>query len=521
MRTSSILSRRRAASAPRARRPSSRVLLACLLAASCGLGGCGGLTRSEYRRPALDVPAQWNAGQDAAAAAPVTGSSFAASEPWWRRFDDPQLDALIERALRSNNNLAAAAMRLYSAQLQSRLTDTNLTPDVTVSGSGSAARNLTRGGSTLKSYTTTTNVSYELDFWGHLARQRDAAAFEAQATEYDRRAAALTLVGQTATAYWQIAALKRIAATTQESIDTAERTLKFVHIQHVAGEASDYEESQARSTLKTLEGELSQIVAQLEAQRNALAIIFDQSPEHREPELDSLPIRAMPAMPAVVPADMLAHRPDLQAAETRLRETLAQADAQRLAFYPSFSLFASVGTGGTSTTLADILRNPLGTLGATLSLPFIQWNTAELTIKSSKATFDTAVINFRQTFYQALSDTRSAWVASVQSEREVRSLKEAVEAARRAESLAEIRYRSGDTSLTDWLNLQQTRQQADVQLEQAVYSQYVNALTLFLALGGDPASQALGVAGAAAPVQGASRGGAGADGMRLAGKARE
>lgn len=458
---------------------------AALLA--CALAGCGDLTRSHYTRPALDVPAQWQGGQP-----PVTGSGFADGEPWWRRFGDPQLDALIDRALRTNNDLAAAAMRLYSAQLQSRLTDTNLTPDVTVSGSGGVERNLTRGGPSAKSFTTTTSVSYELDFWGHLARQRDASAFEAVATEYDRRAAALTLVGQTATAYWQIAALNRIAATTQESIDTAQRTLRFVHIQHVAGEASDYEESQARSTLHTLEGEMTQIVAQLEAERNALAILFDQSPDHREPELDSLPIRPMPAMPAVVPAGMLSHRPDLQAAEARLRETLATADAQRLAFYPTFSLFGSVGTGSTSTTLADILRNPLGTIGATLSLPFIQWNTAELTIKSSKASFDTAVINFRQTFYQALSDTRSAWAATQQSERQVRALKDAVDAARRAEQLAEIRYRSGDTSLTDWLNLQQTRQQADVQLEQAVYSQYVNALTLYLALGGDPAAQAVG-----------------------------
>jgi NodT family efflux transporter outer membrane factor (OMF) lipoprotein len=460
----------------------SRLLASAVVAGSL-LSGCGGMMKSDYVRPALDVPARW-----ARTPIPVTGAAVADNEAWWRRFDDPRLDALIDRALRTNNDLAAAAMRLYGAQLQSTLTNTNLTPDIAVSGGGSWARNLARGGGTVKSATTTTSINYEIDLWGHLARQRDAARFEAVATEYDRRSAALTLVAQTATTYWQIAALNSIAATTRESIDSAKRTMRFVHVQHLAGEASDYEESQALSTLKTLEGELTQITAQLEAERNALAIIFNQSPDHREPERDALPIRPMPTMPAVVPADMLSHRPDLQAAEMRLRETLAQADVQRLSFYPTFSLFGSVDSGNTS--LINILRNPIGTLGATLSLPFIQWNTADLTIKSSRATFETAVINFRQTFYQALADTRSAWAACQQSDLAVKIGQEAVAAARRAESLAEIRYRAGSTTLTDWLNLQQTRQQADVQLEEAVYTQYTNTLTLFLALGGDPWARA-------------------------------
>ena len=83
----------------------------------------------------------------------------------------------------------------------------------------------------------------------------------------------------------------------------------------------------------------------------------------------------------------------------------------------------------------------------------------------------------------------------------MKARRESVAAARRAESLAEIRYRAGNTSLTDWLNLQQSRQQADVQLENAVYTQYVNSLALFLALGGDPAAQAIGVAAGEAQVQ--------------------
>ena len=111
-----------------------------IVAAVLASSGCGSLTKSTYERPALDVPAAWGA-----TPASVTGSEIAEREPWWRTFGDPQLDALIDRALRTNNDLAAAAMRLYSAQLQSQLTNTNLTPSVTTSASRSESRNFKNG----------------------------------------------------------------------------------------------------------------------------------------------------------------------------------------------------------------------------------------------------------------------------------------------------------------------------------------------------------------------------------------
>lgn len=456
--------------------PVSRFTVLAAIAAVL-LGGCGNLTKSTYQRPLLDMPAQWRAPVE------TTGESIAQQQTWWQKFGDPQLDALIDRALRTNNDLAAAAIRLYSARLQSSLTDTNLTPDLTISGSRSNARNLTHGGATQRSSSTTTSIDYEIDLWGRLARLREASRWEAEATEYDRRAAALTLIGTTATLYWQIAALNGAARTIDESVATTQKTLHLVHVQHEAGEASEFEEAQARAALESLNGDMTQIVQQLEADRNALAILFDQAPSHREPELDGLAIRPMPALPSTLPANLLGRRPDLQAAEARLRETLANADATRVSFYPTFSLFGSVGTSGVS--LSDILKNPVGTLGTTLSLPFVEFNTANLTIKSSKATFDLALVNFRQTFYQALSDTESAIAACAQSQKEVTARKRSLDASRSAETLAAVRYRAGNTSLTDWLDLQQSRQNAEIQLEQAVYNQYVNQLTLYLALGGD------------------------------------
>jgi len=163
-----------------------------------------GLTQSTYTRPALEVPEQWRN-------APVTtGTEVALNESWWHSFNDPQLDALIEKALRTNNDLAAATLAVYRARLQSGLVDTNLTPDVSISASGSITQGLTYGGDSRRATSAATAINYELDLWGRLARERDAAAWQADATAYDRRATALALIGTTANLYWRIAHQNRL-----------------------------------------------------------------------------------------------------------------------------------------------------------------------------------------------------------------------------------------------------------------------------------------------------------------------
>lgn len=442
------------------------------------------MTSTAYERAALHVPADWTPALAPATSAPVSWvADGQARQAWWKGFGDPALDALLDRVLQRNISLAAAALTLRRAQLDARLVDTNLTPSVVSGASLSQSRALTTDAASVRTSATSTTASYELDLWGRLARLRDVAAFEAQATAYDRRATALTLVGTTARLYWRIAALNGLVATTRESILTLRETVNLLQVQQVAGTTNGIGEAQARSTLATLEADLTQWMAQREADRNALAILSDQAPSERELELARLPLGAMPPLPQVLPADMLGRRPDLMAAESRLRESLASADAARLAFYPTVSLTAALTTGGTA--LAELLKNPVGALGGALALPFVQWNTARLTSDTARATFDIAVVNFRQAFYQALADAQSAIAASRQSYDEVDRRRAALAATREAEALAEFRFRAGKTGAKEWLDLQQIRQNAALLLEQALYTQYNNEVSLFLALGGD------------------------------------
>lgn len=451
------------------------LLFALLVASILILGGCGGLLpRSQYERPDVTMPRNWqNAG--------TSGASVVNGEKWWQGFRDPTLDALIERALRTNNDLAAAAVKVRRARLSSRLTDTNLTPSVSVGAANNISYDL-KNGSNTKSGGVTGTVSYEVDLWGKLASSRDAARWEAEATETDRQSVALSLIGTTAGNYWQMAYLNERIATAEASIAYAQKCLELAETKYGAGSVSFLDVVQARQTLAGLRADLTKLEQQRTEARNALAILFDQTPENTTPELQRLPGGLLPEVAPGIPASVLSQRPDLRAAEQRLRKYLANIDYTRRSYYPSITLTGNLGTS--SASLTSILQNPYAALGTSLAALFIQWNTMQLNVAISETEYEEAAINFRQTLYSALSDVENALSARGRYGEENRFLEESLKLARRAEELAEVRYRAGSTELKTWLDAQETRRSAENSLAENRLNRLKNCMTLYQALGG-------------------------------------
>ena len=163
------------------------------------LAGCAGLLKTPYRRPELNTPTQW---QHVSAA-----QSTVATSEWWKAFGDPQLDALVEQVLTRNNDLAAAGIQVRRAWLQAGLAADKQNPSLSANASASHSRKLSDEKPLSHSYSASASVSYEVDLWGRLARARDAAEWEAKATEEDRAYTAWALVATTTKLYWQIAYL--------------------------------------------------------------------------------------------------------------------------------------------------------------------------------------------------------------------------------------------------------------------------------------------------------------------------
>ncbi len=456
--------------------PMNKTIPLLVAAVATALAGCSAVVRTPYERPVLVTPAQWNV---VSAEVPAVDDGR-----WWTRFDDAGLDRAIDEALARNNDLAAATIRVRRAQLQAGVAATALAPTFSAGLNSNASRDLDGGGPTARSNSASLGASYVLDLWGRLGSQRDAAVWEARASEEDLASTRLALIGTTAGLYWQLAFLEERIAASEASIAYAERTLALVRTQFAAGAVSGLELSDAEQGVVNQQAAHVQLAQQREETRNAWAILFDAAPDAAVPaHPHALDTREPPAVAAGLPADLLGRRPDLRAAELRLRASLAGVDATRASWYPSISLTA--GIGSSSTSLADVLKNPVGTLGAGLSLPFLNVKQRRLDIAVSQAQYEEAVVNFRQTLYRALADTANALAAREALAARAVLLQQAFEAARTSERLNEVRYRAGAVPLRNWLDAQERRRSAEIALAEMQLARLDAQVTLYQALGGD------------------------------------
>lgn len=449
-----------------------RAFLTALLAATT-LAGCAS---SAFVTPKVELPAAYPHG---AAAAP-DADLVARQGRWWTGFGDPQLNQLVETVLAHNNDLAAAAILVRRAQLQADLAGTELLPQL--SGGADATTSRSDNGST-RSHSASLSASYEVDLWGRLGAQRDAARWEAQATAQDLEATRLTLIGTTIDLYWQLAFLNQRIATAEQSLAYARRTQTLVQAQYRAGQVSGVEIAEAEQSVRSQESTLADLEQQRVETRAALALLLSAPSWSAENEPQVLPASAPPPPPEGQPAELLGRRPDLRAAELRLRSALSSVDATRASFYPTLGLTGSIG--GSSSALSNLLANPVATLGAGVTLPFLNFNQARLNIRVSEADYELAVVNFRQTLLQAFTDVDNALSARTQLAAQGVSLDRSLAAARRAEQLYEVRYRAGAVPLRTWLDAQEARRNAEIAQAQNMLERLSNQVAIYEALGGD------------------------------------
>lgn len=412
----------------------------------------------------------------------MTSATLPAGD-WWRTFEDPRLNALVELSLSTNNDLAAAAIRVRRAQLGADRARTALFPVLDAGASGRFERSLDDSGVRSSSHSISGGISYEADLWGRLSRQRDAAVWEAEATAADRDSARLALIGTTMNLYWQAAFLNQRLASGEQSIAYAQRTLDLVRAQYAAGAVSGLEVAEAENSLARQRAGQTQLQQSLVETLNALAILFDRPPDTRTQVPAMLPSAEPPGVQAGIPAELLARRPDVRAAELRLRGMLASTDAVRTSYYPTLSLTGTLGSA--SAALVHLLQNPVAALGVGITLPFLQWNRMQIDIAVSEAEYEVAVVDFRQTLYTAMAEVENALSNRNHLDTQAGLLQEALDAARVAEGLYEVRYRAGAVPLRSWLDAQETRRAAEIAVTENRLQRYSNQVVLYQALGGD------------------------------------
>ena len=462
--------------------------LAATLMLSGTLVGCAAVVKTPYQQPSVNIPVSFQ--NNKALNQQVHADVYA--DQWWTLFGDMQLNQLVNQVLSTNTDLAVAGINLQQARLQAGLAENQ--QGIRISNAGiSTGHQFSLNGDGDSSRGISINypgLSYEVDLFGKLARQTEVSQWEALATEQDLQSTAQSLIATTANLYWQLGYLNERYQIAQQNLASTQKTYELVRSQYRAGAVSGLDLTAAEQSVQSQRASLSQIEQLRVESRTALAVLMQMPVQQLSiQEPSRLSQIALPVISAGLPADLLSRRPDLQASELRLRKALATKDANKASYYPSISLTGTLSTGvgvGTNTSLTDTLKNPIATLGAGLTLPFLQWNDMKRDLKVNELEYEKSILQYRQTLYQAFADVENALSARSELNKQVALQERNVQLAEKTERLTEVRYRNGAIALKNVLDAQETTRNARLSLVQTKQSQYNAYVTLMQALGGSP-----------------------------------
>lgn len=448
--------------------------------------GCASLA-PEYQRPALPVPAAYGEASAAAAAQPL---DTAALIPWQSYFSDPALRGLISTALDHSRDLRGALLRVEEARALYGIQRSDLFPSIDVQADGSRARvpgdlNLTGQPQVSSQYQVGAGMaSWELDFWGRVRSLNDAALQDYLATEAAARAATLSLIAQVADGYLSLRALDERLDLTRETIESRAESLRIFRRRFEVGAISKLDLTQVETLwqqAKALGTELEQTRA---AQAHALELVVG-APLDLPPHQTRLDDNAvMYALPAGLPSDLLVNRPDIVAAEHRLRAANANIGAARAAFFPTITLTGAFGTASAELDGLFAGGSRAWNFAPSISLPIFDAGRRQADLDLAETRRDLAVANYEQTIQAAFRDVSDALSARRWLADQVDVLRATVTAQSERARLAQLRYDHGASPYLEVLDAKRDLLAAQQQLVQTRRALLSSRVGLYAALGG-------------------------------------
>jgi len=409
---------------------------------------------------------------------------------WWRAFGDDQLEALMDEALVDGPSMAIAHARLLAARAQAGLADANRTPTLSgtlrYSGLQLPESMLGEAGGTLHgSSVVTFDFAWSPDLWGAQRAQWEAAVDEAHAREADGLAAGLALFGELARRYLALAEAFDTRAVAERELTRASTLAGLAQQRVNAGLDSQLQLHNANTAIGIARQQVQAAEQQIKAQRFAIAALLGKGPD-RGLEIEPPKILKMPApvVPAVLPSELLGHRPDVAAARWRAEAASRQIDAAKAAFRPSVNLTALIGAVAPS--LSDLFSSDsLFTLsGPALTLPIFDGGRRRASLSGRHADYDLAVANYNQILVLALQQVADALNAARALDAQLATMAQALDSARAAHTLALKRYEGGIGTQLDVLAAQRPLLELEQQ-HAALHARRLSAaVDLNLALGG-------------------------------------
>jgi outer membrane protein, multidrug efflux system len=447
------------------------------LAAGCAVG-------PDYVKPKVAAP-------DAYRFAEKETAETAATE-WWKQFGDPVLDQLIAEALSNNKNAKIAAANVEQAAGVLTQTRSALFPQLSYSASGTRQRSSERAGIPIperfiqnpqNTYETLAGASWEIDLWGRVRRLTEAARANVFATEQARRGVILSLVSQVASSYLQLRGLDYQLEIAQRSAASYGDTVKLFQLQFQYGVVSQMNVEQARSSYETATAQIPQIETQIVQTENALSILLGRDPG-AIPRGKSIQALSMPQIPAGLPSELLARRPDIAQAEQSLIAANAQIGAAKALYFPTISLTGAFGVQ--SSDLSNLFTGParVWSYAGKLSGPLFTAGGIKGQVAQASAAQKAALLDYESTIQSAFADVENALVVHQKLIEQQASQERLVRSLREYERLATLQYKGGYTPYSTVLQAQQSLFPQELNLAQTRYNVYNSVVNLYKTMGG-------------------------------------
>jgi NodT family efflux transporter outer membrane factor (OMF) lipoprotein len=470
----------------------SITLLASAALTACSVG-------PEYRRPGMALTDSYTNGGVIVGASTIT-------DTWWREFDDPLLDRIVERALSGNLDIARIRARLDQARAAARHAGAALAPSVGLNASASTVHQSTESpigkvGTALGAprdyhdYSIGTQASWELDLFGGLRRSRQAADAEAQAAEIDAGATRLAIAAETADAYFALRGLQARLAVARRQEETQAKLVALIRQRADEGIASDRDLQRATGDLEGVRASIPPLRTSIDAQLNRLDILMGAPAGTYGAELTSAAILLTVPSPSgnLTPADLLRHRPDVVAAERRLAASNARIGAAIAEYYPHVSIGALLGT-------ASVGVSPLFTGGAAQAagIAGLRWRLfdfgrVDAEVAMARGREAEALAAYRAAALRATEDVENALSFLAEAGTETAALERQITALDSARDQTRTAYREGLLSLIEVLDVDRQWLAASDRLETAKSNRARASVASFRALGGgwrEPLTQA-------------------------------
>ena len=469
-----------------------RLMLTALAAVALLVSGCSMIPA--YERPAAPVAVTYPSHAGSAGMADpanALAAQSASTMAWQTFFADTRLQGLIELALVNNRDLRVAVLNIEQARAQYQIRRADQLP--TINGVIGGSRTPSASGGVTSLYSAGLQATaYELDFFGRVSSLKEAALNQYLATEEGRKTTQITLIASVANAYLSLLADDELLEITRQTLATREESVRLSKLRFDNGVTSELDFRQAESLVEAARVSLAQQQRQRALDENLLTLLVGsplaaQLPAAASPTSVTAPLAQMQPLvdvPAGLPSDLLASRPDIRQAERQLLAANANIGAARAAFFPRIALTA--GAGSASSQLSGLFKSGSWgwTFAPSLTLPIFDAGRNQANLEVSKVTRDIAVAQYEKSIQTAFREVADALASRTTLAEQLRASQAQANAESIRLRLSDLRYQNGVSSYLDLLDAQRSLFTARQAVVQTRLAQLQSQVGLYRALGG-------------------------------------